>query len=174
MKVAVISDSHDNLKGLKWAFETINSLGIDRVIHLGDIISPFVPTRIAEMYKGNLWAVLGNNDGDHLRLSQNFKKFGWFVSRSSPIFLEIGGKNFVLMHEPFIVEKLAETKNFDFVLYGHLHKVDIRRMGTCVILNPGEIYGYISGKCSFAVIDLESLEVKLYEKEVEEVERIKL
>jgi predicted phosphodiesterase len=52
MKVAVISDSHDNLKGLKWAFETINSLGIENVIHLGDVISPFVPMRIAEIYRG--------------------------------------------------------------------------------------------------------------------------
>ncbi len=174
MKVAVISDSHDNLKGLKWAFETINALGIQNVIHLGDVISPFVPTRIAEIYNGNMWFVLGNNDGDHIKLSQNIKKFGWFVSRSSPIFLEIGGKNFVLMHEPFIVEKLAETKNFDFVLYGHLHKVDIRKVGSCVILNPGEIYGYISGKCSFAIIDLESGNVEFHEREVEEVEKIKL
>jgi len=93
MKVAVISDSHDNLKGLKWAFETINSLGIENVIHLGDVISPFVPMRIAEIYRGNLWVVLGNNDGDHIKLSQNFRKFGWFVSRSSPISLEIGGKS---------------------------------------------------------------------------------
>jgi len=174
MKVAVISDSHDNLKGLKWAFETINSLGIENVIHLGDVISPFVPMRIADIYRGNLWVVLGNNDGDHIKLSQNFRKFGWFVSRSSPISLEIGGKSLVLMHEPFIVERLAETKNFDFVLYGHLHKVDVRKLGNCIILNPGEIYGYISGKCSFAVIDLESSDVKIYEKEVEEVERIRL
>ncbi|MEO0139515.1 MAG: metallophosphoesterase [candidate division WOR-3 bacterium] len=174
MKIAIMSDSHDNLKGLKWAFEIINELGIENVIHLGDVISPFVPLRIGEMYKGNLWVVFGNNDGDYLKLAQNFRKFGWFISSESPTFLEIEGKDFVLMHEPVFVDKLAETGDFNFILYGHLHKIDIRRVRNTLIINPGEIYGYISGKCSFVVLDTESLDVKVYEKEVGEVERIGL
>ncbi len=102
MKMAVISDSHDNLKGIRWAFERINSLGIDTVIHLGDVISPFVPLKIAEIYRGKMWVVFGNNDGDYLKLTQNFRKFGWLASNESPTFLEIGSKNIIMMHEPLL------------------------------------------------------------------------
>ncbi len=174
MKVAIISDSHDNLKGLRWAFDKINSLGIDKVIHLGDVISPFVPVRIGEIYKGELWVVFGNNDGDYLKLSQNFRKFGWYVSSESPTFLELNDRNIIMMHEPVLIDKLAETREFDVILYGHLHKVDIRKVGKTVIINPGEIYGYLFGKCSFVVLDLQTLETQVFEESVENVEKIKI
>jgi len=174
MKVGVISDSHDNLKGLKWAFGEINRMGIDKIVHLGDIISPFVPLRIREMYDGDLWAITGNNDGDHVRLTQNFKKVGFHLFTEEQAFIVLGDRNIVLMHEPRLLDEFAASGDFDFVLYGHTHEMKLRKVRDALILNPGEIYGYITGTVSFAVVDLESLEVEFFKTEVSEVERIPL
>ena len=174
MRVAVISDSHDNLKGLKWVFGRINSLGIDKVIHLGDIISPFVPLRIREVYSGDMWAVLGNNDGDRVRLSENFKRAGFYLLEGEQGFLELGGRSIVVMHEPRIVDELAQSGEFNLVLYGHTHRRTLRNVRDNLVLNPGEVYGYITGEVSFAVVELESLSVEFYSTEVSEVERLPL
>jgi len=170
----VISDSHDNLKGLRWAFNRINAMGIDKVIHLGDIISPFVPLRIREYYPGDMWAIKGNNDGDIRRLSRNFESVGFHFLTEEKAFLSIGERGIVIMHEPSLLEELASSGDFNLILYGHLHEYSLRKVRECVILNPGELYGYISGTVSFAVVDLESMEVEFHKAEVSEVERVAL
>lgn len=174
MKIGVVSDSHDNLKGLKWAFGKMAEMGIDKVLHLGDIISPFVPLRIRDMYGGDLWAITGNNDGDLVRLEANFKKVGFHIFTEEQAFITLGDRNIVFMHEPRLLDELALSGEFDLVLYGHTHERNVKRVRDALIINPGELYGYISGKVSFAVIDLNSLEVDFHEAEVSEVERIAL
>ncbi len=174
MRVGIVSDSHDNLKGLKWAFTELQSMGVDKVLHLGDIISPFVPLRVREFYDGDLWAITGNNDGDHIHLSRNFEKAGFHLFTEEQAFVVLGGKNIVMMHEPRLLDEFAASGEFDLVLYGHTHERNLRKVRNALIINPGELYGYISGTVSFAVVDLEEMKVDFYEKEVSEVERIPL
>jgi len=40
MKIGVMSDTHDNLSNLISAVDTFRRLGIDTVIHCGDLNSP--------------------------------------------------------------------------------------------------------------------------------------
>ena len=41
MLVAVVSDSHDNVGGVRWAVEKISQMDVDALIHLGDVVAPF-------------------------------------------------------------------------------------------------------------------------------------
>ena len=41
MKIGLISDSHDNIYNMKKSVNIFNTLGVEYVIHAGDIIAPF-------------------------------------------------------------------------------------------------------------------------------------
>ncbi len=163
MKIAVISDTHDNKSAIIEAFRKIEAKGIRLTFHLGDIISPFVSDFIREVYSGDLVAILGNNDGEKFFLKKKFEINGFELKELKPVKMELEGRKILLMHEPVEVDSLAKSGDFDIILYGHLHKIDRRKVGNTLILNPGEACGYLTGKRSFAVIDLETLDAEVIE-----------
>ncbi len=168
MLVGVISDSHDNIYKLDAVLEELKKEEVGAVIHLGDIISPFTVRRMKEKL-GDIpvTGVLGNNDGDILLLSKLFVEYGWKLL-NGPAIVELGGRRFLLMHGfngLEHTEKLAETlmgfKGIDGVLYGHTHRALYKRVGDRILLNPGEICGYLTGKTSYAVLDTARLEARI-------------
>ncbi len=163
MKVAVISDTHDNKIAIQKAFKLIESMGITLTLHLGDTISPFVADFIREVYKGDLKIILGNNDGEKFYLKRKFESNGFEFFELKPVVIELLGRKIIMMHEPIAVESLARSGDFDIILYGHLHKIDNRRIGNTLVLNPGEACGYLTGKRSFAILDLEKMEAEVIE-----------
>ncbi len=161
MKIAVISDTHDHLPAVREAFQRIQALGIQQTLHLGDVIAPFVIRFVREVYSGNLLAVYGNNDGERLFLRDTFQKHGAEI-RVEPVVLELHGRRIHMTHEPFAPEALAQS--FDVVLYGHTHEVRLEKLPNGhLILNPGEACGYLTGRRTFAVLDLERLEAEIVE-----------
>ena len=139
MKVGIISDTHDHVKNVRLAFRFLEGR-VDTVVHLGDIISPFILRFIREEYDGMIYGVFGNNDGDHLFLEEHIKKYGW---KFSPIPMEIslGGKKFLIMHEPVDPEAIVKGGDYSGVLYGHTHERYLKKIGERIVLNPGEACG---------------------------------
>ncbi len=154
MKIGIISDSHDNIEAIKLAVDLLNKENVDLTMHLGDIISPFCFDYFNKL-KSPFLGVFGNNDGEVLFLQQ--KSEGKL--HKPPYEVEIKGKEFILMHEPFGVDKVA--KEYDYVLYGHLHKVDIRKTQRGYIINPGELCGYLTGRKTFVILDTQTNMVEL-------------
>lgn len=168
MFIGVLSDSHDNIEGVKKAIDLFNDRDVDFVFHLGDIVSPFT-LKLFTKLEPELAIVFGNNDGDKLLLSSIAIKNGFIVSES-PLVLELANKKILALHgwrDPeytiSIVDTIAKSGSFDIVLYGHTHKVDVRKIGNILVVNPGEVHGYISGKTTVAIIDVEKLEVEVVE-----------
>ncbi len=166
MRIAVMSDTHDNHEAARKAVSMIKDMGIGTVIHLGDIVSPFTLRMFSEF---EYYGVFGNNDGEKLLLSKIARENGMHLEEQ-PNIVEISGRRFLLYHGSGSVEKtrktvesFAKSGEYDFVLYGHTHIVDIRRFDSTLLLNPGEACGYLSGKRTFAVLDTESGEVRIVE-----------
>ncbi len=166
MKVSVISDSHDNMEAVEKAVEIMKDKGIKVVFHLGDIISPFVLKKFSGF---EYYGVFGNNDGEKLLLKKIAEESGMKID-IQPHILEFQDKKFLLYHGSGsvektrkIVENFANSGEYDFVLYGHTHIVDIRNLGKTLILNPGESCGYLSGKRTFAILDVVSGDVEIIE-----------
>jgi len=150
VKIGVISDSHDNIVNVKKVIEIFNREGINTILHLGDIISPFVvPLLNVRM----VYAVFGNNDGDKLLLQKRFKEKGFRIKKG-PFTISINGKRLLLMHEPFQLMRFRK-EDFDFIFFGHTHKTYIEE-GDTLILNPGELGGWLTGKSTYTIVDLES------------------
>ncbi len=159
MLIGIISDTHDNLDRLKTALETLRARGVSRLIHCGDIVSPFVVKEIAGYGFEECFGVFGNNDGEWLFLTENFKKIGRIAK--PPAFIEMGGARFAVLHEPMPDDAMA-TLPVDAVLFGHTHQPVIRN-GKPVIVNPGECCGWLTGKSTIAVFDTEGMKAELIE-----------
>jgi len=153
MKLAVVSDSHDNTDNLERVAAIANRERCAYLLHLGDITSPLSARHLKE-FNGIIQAVYGNCDGELQGLTQAFNTIGGRIDRP-PFRLEIEDKKFILMHEPLILDDLIASQELDYILYGHLHKVDRRRVGSTLILNPGESGGWMR-RPSFFILDLHS------------------
>ena len=49
------------------------------------------------------------------------------------------------------------------VVHGHTHRAGVRREGKTLVVNPGEVCGYLYGRPTVAVLDTDKLEVKFVE-----------
>jgi len=159
MLIGVVSDTHDNLPALRKALARFKAAGVKLVLHAGDFVSPFVAMPFQEAGL-RVIGVFGNNDGDKLYLRERFSPVGEL--HFGPHELELGGRRVVLMHEPRALEALIASGKYDFIVYGHTHEVDLRP-GLPLVLNPGECGGWLSGRATCAIVDLETLEAEIIE-----------
>ena len=163
MKIGIMSDSHDNMDKVARAVELFNQHGVEKVLHAGDIVAPFV-TRPLKKLNCQVLAVFGNNDGEKLYLKENFETINRVGEvREPPLTFELGGKRFYLTHWPHQLDILARSAEFDVIVYGHTHDIDIRRVGETLIINPGETGGWLREKATVVVLDLETMEPELLE-----------
>jgi len=159
LKLGIIADSHENMPLIAKAVELFNHEEVDLVLHAGDFISPITAKEFKNL-KAKLIGVFGNNDGDKLLLEKRFRHIGEFYEDYHE--LEIEDKKVVLMHQPKFLKALIASGKYDLIIYGHTHKVDIRE-GQPLVVNPGECGGWLSGRCTVAIVDLETMKSEIYD-----------
>ncbi|MEJ2252351.1 MAG: metallophosphoesterase [Candidatus Lokiarchaeota archaeon] len=165
MKIAVISDTHDNLENISKAVSLMNKKNVDILIHCGDYVSPFTKRRfdgLNDNIKKNFYGVWGNNDGDKPFLQRNLGQICQFVGRE--LLTEFDGKKIYATHDidERVIDAIAKSGEFNIVIYGHTHNSVNKKLDNGVlIVNPGEACGYLSGNASFAIIDTETMEANI-------------
>lgn len=150
MKLAVISDTHDNIRALAAAMPHL--VQADLVIHCGDLCSPFIVSRLGQGVRVPVHIVWGNNEGDVLlmtRIAQNLPNIHFHAELAE---LDLDGFKVAVNHYPNIARPLAESGRYQLVCYGHDHTAHFSRIGTCDLLNPGELLG-LKGKMTIAIYD---------------------
>lgn len=169
MIVGVISDSHDNIHALQDVLKRLIEHRVEMIFHLGDIISPFT-VKIFKELVGHVpvVAIRGNNDGDVYQLTTLFARYGWTFF-SEPVIFEVSGRRLLLVHGYGSVENtrnlvyaLAKSINVDAVFYGHTHLIDVEKLNGKLVLNPGEVCGYLADRKSYALVDLDTLKAEIY------------
>lgn len=156
MLIGIISDTHDDMRAVAKAVELFNSKAVARVIHAGDMVSPFT----FEIFSGlrcPFTGIFGNNDGDRLLLME--KSGGRIFSQ--PYVFEQNGRRFAVLHESDIVDALADSGRFDVVIYGHTHTPDIRRLKGALIINPGKAATLHKGTSTVALLDMNTMEAEI-------------
>jgi len=151
-KIGIISDSHDNQETLKKAVEILNKEGIDIVLHAGDIIAPFT-AKILKNLKCRVYAVYGNNDGERELLRKTFEGMDSAISDFQEI--EFRNIKIALYHgtEQRLLQAIIKSGEYDLVATGHTHRRVRERVGRTLVVNPGELCGYLTGEASFAIVD---------------------
>ncbi len=169
MKLAVLSDSHDHMNNILKAVSIINERNVDALIHCGDYVAPFVKRwfdKLNNTIKKNFYGVFGNNDGEKLFLKQNLGQICEFAENGNEMILELGGKRIFVSHMPKqkTIEALANSGHFDIILSGHTHSLSNKKLENGIlIVNPGELCGYLTGRATFAIIDTDKMESEIIE-----------
>jgi len=158
MKIGIISDTHDNLPQIRKAVEVFNREKVDLVLHAGDFVSPFTALEF-KLLNCPFTGIFGNNDGDKLYLREKYKEIGELYP--APYNVNINSKNIIMLHKEKLIDALAEGQKYNVIIYGHTHQTDLRKIRKTLIINPGECGGWLSGKSTVALLDLESSEAKI-------------
>lgn len=161
MKIAVLSDIHDNIWNLNKALEKIKELSVEKVIFCGDMCSPFT-SQILASSRLPTFAVFGNNDGDQVNLTKSTQGHIQYFSLTDEYgTLAEDRIKIAFVHYPKQALALAKSAEFQVVFYGHTHIKDLQTVSS-VICNPGSICGVVAGKpapASFAVLDTQTKQI---------------
>ena len=164
MRIGILSDTHDNLPMVERAVAKLNELSPDLVLHTGDFIAPFVIPRLAALNCPCI-GVFGNNDGDRALLASKARESGNVEIHGCFTVRRADGRSIALLHgeEPDALNEIAGAGIFDVVVHGHTHRPSIRERGGTLMVNPGEVCGYLTGKGTVAILETGRLEVKILE-----------
>ncbi len=162
-----MSDTHDRLENIKKAVDIFNKENIDFLVHCGDYVAPFVVRAFEgldeKIKNGNFYGVFGNNDGELLGLMKILGKI--CDIKGYEAILELGGKKIYVSHgpNPSVIKSIASSGQFDIIATGHTHQSKIEQIGNCLVINPGELCGYLSDESTFMIVDLNTMNVQLLE-----------
>ncbi len=149
MKIAILSDTHDNIWKLASVLEDVRRVGATELIFCGDLCAPFTLKEIGEGMPGAVHVVLGNNDGDPLLLNKVAATLGNVRLHGLFAYLTLDGQKAAISHYPPLAHDQALAGQYDLVCYGHDHQAHI---GHTTLVNPGEVMGRF-GKSTYAIYD---------------------
>lgn len=164
MLIGIIADTHDNLPMIEKAVKRLNKEKVALVLHAGDYISPFVIPKFKAL-NVKLVGVFGNNDGDHEFLKKRFSETENCEIRGKFAEIDAEGFKIALLHgeESELLDTLINCGYFDAVVHGHSHAEMSRKNGKTLIVNPGEVCGYLTGKATIALLDTVKREARIVE-----------
>jgi putative phosphoesterase len=157
MKIAILSDIHDNI----WKLEALlTGLEADVLVFCGDFCAPFTLAQIGEGFSGPVHVVFGNNDGDQLFLARVASRFPHVTLHGQFAELELDGRRVAVTHYPDIGQALAHGGTYDLVCHGHSHERVVEQTGNTLRVNPGEVMGRF-GLTTYALYDTASAQVEI-------------
>ena len=172
MIVGIMADTHDHLPLVDKAVNKLIDERVGLVLHAGDYISPFVISHFKQ-FKGKFIGVFGNNDGDRELLKRRFAEFGLEI-REGFAEVKINGLRIALLHggEPGgppgaseLLKSLISAGCYDVIVHGHVHEAKAYKKDKTLIINPGEVCGYLSGKSTVAILDTKRIEARIIKLE---------
>lgn len=191
MRIAIISDTHDNVPNIEKFLSWAKANQIEMIIHCGDVAAPGVIKKIfAEQFSGLMHVVHGNVSDRELLAeicgeTKNIKLYGDVgvvrlplnkgedgrgsgnLSPSSSPLLKGGEKGaewelqIAFCHFPDEARKLAATGDYGLVFYGHTHQPWIEKSANGCQLINPGTLGGLFQKPTFAFYDTESNNLEL-------------
>lgn len=165
MIVGIMADTHDRLPLIDKAIKRLNEEKVVIVLHAGDYVSPFVVTHFKPL-KAHLIGVFGNNEkrarvAERELLKKRFKTIGADL-RGNFAEIKINELKIALLHgdEKELLRSLISTQNHKIIVHGHTHEAKTYRKGETLVINPGEVCGYLTGKSTITLLNTQTLNVK--------------
>ena len=86
-------------------------------------------------------------------MTQNSQAYSHLSLHGEMANLLVDGMRIGMNHYDSIAPHLASSGAFDLVCYGHNHQFHVSQVEQCHLINPGEIYGKLTGHSSMVVFD---------------------
>jgi hypothetical protein len=179
MRIAIISDIHNNLANLKKVLDYCASKKIQTIICCGDLANMETLDFLNDNFSGEIYYTFGNMDDEQMtdeichpekirQLAEKSKDLTTCRYKNTFIFkkfgeVEIEKKHIAFVHYPDKARELCESGKYDFVFHGHTHKPWVAPVETmadqrpkkCTILNPGNVANEIYPP-TFAVWEIDN------------------
>lgn len=164
MLIGVIADTHDDWQAIRQAAKIFTQKKIELIIHAGDWTSPFTMQKLrrATGPTPRIVTVFGNNDGDRYNFAKRAHDASIEILGEAGA-IEIDGTKIGIYHgtSEILLEAMARSAMFHVVIYGHTHKIDIRKINGTLLLNPGEACGCATEKKTIAILDTKTLQPEI-------------
>ena len=125
MKIAIVADTHNNWANFEKAIKWIKSQEIQLILHCGDVCNQRTVDDALKLFGADIEFVKGNGD--------------WDLEFPDKMEIEVEGKEIAFTHFPDIAKKLAQSKKYDLVFYGHTHRPWDEKIGKTHMINPGSL-----------------------------------
>jgi uncharacterized protein len=159
-KIAIITDSHDQIPALERSLALANAAGAVALLHCGDLCAPFMLNLMGERFRGPIHVVFGNNDGDGRLLQTIAARHPHITLHGIYAELTIEGRQIAMIHYPEPARRIAQAEQLDLVCYGHDHTQHLEQVGRTWLLNSGEVMG-MRGSPTWALYDTQLHEVEI-------------
>ncbi len=138
MKIAILSDTHNQLARVSKALELARGRNVERILHCGDIEDGAV----VRLFEG--WTVdfvFGNCDWDRAGLREAMADICATLHENFG-HVEIDGKNLAFVHgdKPGVFQDLERSGAYDYLFHGHTHVARDVTSGSTRIINPGALH----------------------------------
>ncbi len=161
-QIAILSDTHDQVANLRSVIRFCNTQSIGRLIHCGDLISPFMLKELGS-FNGDVHLIYGNNMGDLTNISAFCQTRYTNVTHHGPFGeIKYAGLRIGFVHYPHLAKGLASQGTYDVICYGHNHKRKIHRIGSTLLINPGQLLGE-DDDAGFTMMDSVDLSTTRYQ-----------
>lgn len=158
MRVAIMSDSHDNIWNMRKAVEIVKGRQAGLLIHCGDFIAPFMLKEL-DLAGIPVHGVFGNNDGDQYTLTRMaFSMLNNITLHGLSGQVDIEGFIIGFTHYADMGYGLVAAGDCRLVCFGHTHEHEVKQAGNVTLLNPGEVMGK-EGSPGFCFVDTETSEI---------------
>lgn len=159
MKIAIISDIHNNLKNLQKTLNYCKENSIQQIICCGDIDNLDSLKFLSNNFSNKIFLVKGNAE---TYTEEEIEKIENIDYRGLVGEIEIENIKIIFSHK---IEDLNSAikkseKEFDFAFFGHSHKPWLEKQGKTIISNPGNIAN-IYYQPTFSVLDTNSRNLEL-------------
>jgi hypothetical protein len=157
MRLAAISDIHDNAVNLKSCLRWCRKAGVGELVCCGDLTNRDTLRALARGFAGPVHLVRGNAE---LYEKEDLKQYGNICEYGRAGRIERLGRSIGFCHEPHRLPQVLALGSCDIVFYGHTHKPWEEEKDGTRFINPGTLSGMFQ-KATFAVLEMESGKVAL-------------
>ncbi len=138
MLIGILSDSHGRGAAVRQAMVLFDKLGVEHVIHCGDIGGTAVFDELVGRPCTFVW---GNMDCPDSGLAAYLHTVGIRPPDGVPLRLTLDGKTFAVFHgHERGFNRAVATLAVDYILHGHTHVVRDERRQQTRIINPGALH----------------------------------
>ena len=158
MKIAIISDTHNNLHNIQAVRQVLLAEKIDAIIHCGDLTEAEVLDYFGDF---PLYCVFGNGDFA-MKVEQHIRWLNPANQADDNLDLVLGSKKVFVTHGHVhsSLKKAIDSEQYDYVFHGHTHRFKDELVGKTRVINPGSLGGKKVEDRSFVILDFESGELK--------------
>jgi putative phosphoesterase len=159
VRIGVISDTHGHVELTRPAVRMFESLGVEAILHCGDIGSIDV-VRLFDAWPTHF--VFGNCDEDSAALRAGIEAAGQTCHGEFGDITLAGVRSALLhSHDRRRFRQTCDSGDYRLVCYGHTHVAAIDQRGDAIVMNPGAIYR--AHPHSIAIVDLPEVKATIIE-----------